>query len=102
MLRLKENVQQDKVIQSAYKNKNNLKRIEWRMVMRLIKVMYYDQGMKKTTVAMKCNMSYDRCVCYIGWMEMMDLIKREFHDGFELLSLDTKGREIYQKQLDLE
>ena len=58
-------------------NKKELQRIDWRIVRRLVTSLYYNSRMKKTHIATKCNLGYDKCRLYLDWMEMMDLIKRE-------------------------
>ncbi len=37
-------------------------------------------------------MGYDKCVLYLDWLEMMDLIQRENdEDGFEVIFLSERG-----------
>jgi len=48
---------------------------------------------------MQGNMSYDKCVRYLDWMETLDLIKREIDDdGHMLISLSDRGRELFHKK----
>ena len=80
--------------------KKELKRIDWDIVKRLMISLYYDNKMKRTNIAMKCKLSYGNCLLYLNWLEIMDLIKREIdQDGFELISLTEKGRDLYTRQL---
>lgn len=80
-------------------NKRELKRISWNIVKKLLKLLYYNGRMKKTHIATKCNLSYDKCRLYLDWMDMMDLIKRETDGGgFEIISLNEKGSDIYTKK----
>lgn len=75
-----------------------LRKIDWHIVKRLVVFLYYNNNMKRTTLATMCNMGYDKCVLYLDWMKNMDLIRREENqDGYELISLNEKGIEIYEK-----
>src|SRR2546427_2880102 len=79
-------------------HKKELKRIDWNIVKRLVILLYYDNKAKKTNIAMKCRLSYDNCLLYLNWLEIMDLIKKETNrDGFELISLTDKGIDLYAK-----
>ncbi|TLX71396.1 MAG: hypothetical protein E6L05_03685 [Thaumarchaeota archaeon] len=81
--------------------KRRLKRIDWKIVRRVIAFLYYDSGIKKTNMAMKCSMSYDRCVLYLDWLNAIGLIKKELdEDGFELISLSDKGIEFYKRNFE--
>ena len=79
-------------------HKKELKRIDWNIVKRLVILLYYDSKVKRTNIAMKCKLSYDNCLLYLNWLEMMGLIKKETdRDGFELISLTDKGIDLYAK-----
>lgn len=81
--------------------KKELKRIDWDIVKRLVCLMYYENGMKRTNIAMKCKLSYGNCLLYLNWLEIMDLIKRETDgEGFEMVSLSEKGKDLYSRQLE--
>src|SRR5574337_707567 len=80
--------------------KKELKRIDWDIVKRLIMLLYYESKMKRTNIAMKCKLSYGNCLLYLNWLEIMDLIKKETDtEGFELISLAEKGKDLYTRQL---
>jgi len=80
-------------------NKKTLKRIDWTIVGRIITSLHRDSKMKRTHVAMKCNLAYDKCILYLNWMKLMGLIKSEMDlEGFETISLEEKGYEIFQNQ----
>jgi len=77
-------------------NKKELKRIDWRIVGRIMTALHYENKMKRTSLAMKCNLAYDKCVLYLNWMELLGLIKYEIDiDGFEVISLEEKGNKIF-------
>lgn len=79
-------------------HKKELKRINWDIAKRLVILLYYDSKVKRTNIAMKCKLSYDNCLLYLNWLEMMDLIKKEIdRDGFELISLTNSGVNLYSK-----
>ena len=76
-----------------------LKRIEWGIVERLVRLLYFNRKIKRTKIAMHCNMSYDKCVLYLDWMEMMDVIEKETDkEGYTLIKLREKGIELYNKK----
>ena len=79
------------------KNGKELRKIDWHIVKRLVVFLYYDGKTKRTNIATRCNLGYDKCIRYLDWMKKMDLISNE-HDkeGFELVSLNEKGMEIYK------
>ena len=81
-------------------SKKELKRIDWNIVKRLVIFLHYNK-MKKTNIAMQCSMSYDKCVLYLNWLEMMDLIKKETDpNGFEVICLNDKGNELYERKFN--
>ena len=82
-------------------NKKQPKRIDLHVVKRLIKLLYYNARIKKTKIATKCNLGYDKCVLYLNWLEMMDLIDRETDaDGFETIVLSERGNDFYKRNLN--
>ncbi len=47
---------------------------------------------------MKSGLGYDKCMLYLNWMEMMELIVRENDDnGFQLVKLSQRGKNLYNK-----
>lgn len=55
--------------------------------------------MKKTHIAMKSALGYDKCMLYLAWMDMMDLIRREKdEEGFQVISLSDRGINLYRTQ----
>ena len=79
-------------------NLKELKRIEWRIVKRIITILHNNNKMKKSHIATIGNLAYDNCLKYLGWMEMMELVKRETHEGFEVILLTEKARTLYDKK----
>ena len=79
--------------------KRELKRIDWSIVQRIITLLHDENQIKKTNLAMKCSLGYDKCILYLEWMNMMSLINRTVDtNGYELISLQDKGRELFQKR----
>src|SRR5437667_11638498 len=78
-------------------SRNELTRINWKIVRRIVTFLHYNNRMKKTNIAMRCAMSYDRFVRYLNWMKSIDLIKKELEGSHvELISLSDKGINLYQ------
>ena len=83
------------------RNKKELKRIDWGIVRRLVISLYYNNGMKKTRIATKCNLGYDKCRLYLDWMEMMELIKRGTDENeFEVIILTDKGKSLHNSKFN--
>ncbi len=79
--------------------KKELKRIEWSIVRRVIVLLQRNPRMKRTHIAMKSGLGYDKCVLYLAWMEMLGLIGREKdEEGFEVISLSDRGMNLYRTQ----
>jgi predicted transcriptional regulator len=87
-----------KSLSSTAQNKNELKRIDWHVVKRLIASLHHHGSLKKTQIATMCNMSYDKCRRYLDWLEIMELIKKEIDDRFEMIILTEKGRALYSRK----
>lgn len=79
------------------KTGKELRKIDWHVVKRVVVFLYYNSKTKKTNLATRCNLGYDKCIRYLDWMENMDLIRKEHKEGAELISLNDKGMEIYEK-----
>lgn len=81
------------------KIKNEIQRIDWKIIERLVRLLYYHSKLKKTHISTKCNLSYDKCCRYLDWMEIMDLIKKEDNEeGFEIVLLTERGSTLYNKK----
>lgn len=77
-----------------------LVRINWKIIKRISISLYYNNDMKKTTISLKCNLSYDKCILYLNWMKMLDLIEKKIdEDGFEQVILSNRGKVLYEKNL---
>ena len=78
-----------------------LTRINWKIITRLVTFLYYNARMKRTVIATRCNLSYDKCVRYLNWLEMMEVIERLIDvDGFETIVLSQRGYDLYKRKLN--
>ncbi|HJW19485.1 MAG TPA: winged helix-turn-helix domain-containing protein [Candidatus Nitrosotalea sp.] len=83
----------------VYKIKNEIQRIDWKIIERLVRILYFHSKLKKTHISTKCNLSYDKCCRYLDWMEVMDLIMKEKNEeGFEIVTLTERGSVLYNKK----
>lgn len=74
-----------------------LRRIDIEVVKRIIVILFEDGRQRKTKIALKSHVSYDKCLRYLNWLELMNLIKKEKDDGFEYINLTHSGIELYRK-----
>lgn len=73
-------------------------RIGWKTVLRIIEFLYHNSKSKKTHISLKCNLGYKKCILYLNWLEMMDLIKKDVDtDGSYLIILSDRGIKLVQK-----
>ena len=82
-------------------NKRDLRRIDWNIVKKIMITLSRDSNMKKTNIAMFCGLSYDNCVSYLKWLELLGLIKTEIDkNGFELFGLNSRGMYLCKKEFE--
>lgn len=73
-------------------------RIEWKTVLRILGFLYHNSKSKKTHISMTCNLGYKRCIQYLNWLELMDLIKiDDDKNGSHLISMNERGTELVIK-----
>ncbi len=74
------------------------RRLEWKTVLRILGFLHHNSKSRKTRISMTCNLGYKRCVQYLNWLEMMDLIKKDSDkDGSHLISMSERGIELVLK-----
>jgi predicted transcriptional regulator len=74
------------------------RRIDTEVVKRIITILHDDGMERKTKMSLKSHLSYDKCLLYLEWLELMGLIRKENDaNNFELISLTGKGNELYLK-----
>lgn len=73
-------------------------RIEWKTVLRILGFLHHNSKSKKTHISMTCNLGYKRCVQYLNWLKLMDLIKIDTDmDGSYFISMNDRGTELVLK-----
>lgn len=81
-------------------SRKDIRRIDWNIVIRIMSILYNDNEMKKSHIATKGRLGYDKCHRYLNWMEMIDLIKKKKNeDGFETIFLSDRGLSLYSDEL---
>jgi predicted transcriptional regulator len=89
-----------KVVASRLGTKG-LTRIDWKIITRLVTFLHYNARMKRTLIATRCNLSYDNCIRYLNWLEMMELIEKQIDvDGYQTIVLSQRGHSLYKRQLN--
>ena len=80
--------------------KKEIRRIDWNIVVRIMYILHRNYEMKKSHIANKGRLGYDKCRLYLDWMEMIDLVQRKQNeDGFETIVLSDKGRTLYNEKI---
>jgi predicted transcriptional regulator len=78
------------------KMRRSPRRIDTEVVKRIITILHDDGMERKTKISLKAHLSYDKCLLYLEWLELMGLIRKESDaNDFELISLTGKGNELY-------
>jgi predicted transcriptional regulator len=81
-------------------SKKKLKRIDWKIIKKLLNILYNEGKLKKTVLARKSNMGYNNCILYVDWLHMLDFIRRDVDDErFEIISLSELGRSFCKRKL---
>ena len=68
-------------------NKKELQRIDWNVVKRIMMKLYNAGKVTKTNLATKCNISYDKLILYLNWLEIMDMVNRSMDQDNKLESI---------------
>ena len=72
------------------------RRIDTEVVKRIITILHDDGTERRTKISLKAHLSYDKCLLYLEWLELMGLIRKEKDaNNFELINLTGKGNELY-------
>lgn len=84
------------------KSRKTPRRIDTEVVKRIITILHNDGMERKTKISLKAHLSYDKCLLYLEWLELMGLIRKENDvSNFELINLTEKGNELYLKYSEL-
>jgi predicted transcriptional regulator len=96
-----ENLKFSSKLRQGKDKKRDLKRIEWNTVKKIIISLDENGRMKKSHIATMCNMGYDKCLLYLNWLELMDLIRRDINEeGLNEIILTEKGKLLHSKKFD--
>ncbi len=81
------------------KSKKKLWRINWHAVEKIVVSLHEYGMMKRTTIATRCGLRYDRCRMHLEWCESLKLVRLKVDDdGSELFDLTERGVELYHEQ----
>lgn len=77
-----------------------LTRIDPNRVERIILSLYESGREKRTTISRNANMSYDKCIKYLKYLEQINFVKKEVneHDAV-VYSLEIEGINICKSML---
>lgn len=80
------------------KPRATIRRIDVEIVKRIVIALHDGGKERKTKIALKAQISYDKCFKYLEWLELMGLIRKESDDhGLEFVYLTEKGFDLYSK-----
>lgn len=92
----------EKLDQRKNSSKKEIQRINWNIVVRIMHILHRNYEIKKSHIATKGRLGYDKCRLYLEWMEMMDLIeKKKNNDGFETIILSDRGLSLYNNKIKI-
>ena len=78
-----------------------LVRINWNIVRKIVAILHHEIKLKKSHIATKGKMGYDKCRRYLQWMEMMDLVRKDVdEDGFEMVLLTDRAMILYKEKFE--
>lgn len=78
--------------------KNKIKRVDLDILERILTTLYNLGFAKRTIISRNSNMSYDKCVKYLDYLESSGFAKQEKDEnGFVVYSLTTVGIEMAKK-----
>ena len=75
----------------------SLKKIDWKITSKIIITLYYSNGIKRTNLATKCNLSYDRFTRYLEWMMLVEFVTITITSEGRFVILTEFGKRLYQK-----
>lgn len=79
--------------------KRRLKRVEWDIVKRIVILLHDNNRLKRTNLATKSGLAYDKCALYLDWMNVLSITNIEIDEtGFQLVSLSEKGNALYERE----
>ena len=80
--------------------KKKIKRVDLDILERIFITMYDLGNAKRTIISRNANMSYDKCVKYLEYLESSGFAKQEKDEnGYVLFSLTSNGIDMVKKKL---
>ena len=80
--------------------KNKIKRIDLNILERVLITLYDLGNAKRTIISRNANMSYDKCIKYLDYLESSGFAKQtKDENGFTIFSLTVVGIEMAKKKL---
>ena len=82
---------------------NKIKRVDLNILERVLITLYDLGNAKRTIISRNSNMSYDKCVRYLDYLESSGFAKQEIDEnGFTIFSLTSVGIDLAKKNLNVE
>ena len=82
---------------------NKIKRVDLNIFERVLITLYDLGNAKRTIISRNSNMSYDKCVRYLDYLESSGFAKQEIDEnGFTIFSLTSVGIDLAKKNLNVE
>ncbi len=80
--------------------KKKIKRVDLDILERVVDTLYDLGSAKRTVISRNANMSYDKCIKYLDYLESSGFAKQEIDEnGFTIFSLTSIGIEMAKKKL---
>lgn len=80
--------------------KNKIKRVDLDILERVLLTLYDLGSAKRTIISRNANMSYDKCVRYLDYLESSGFVKHEKDKtNFQIYSLTSVGIDMAKKKL---
>lgn len=82
------------------RSKNPIKRVDVELLGKIIVTIYEHGPTKKSSVARKCNMSYDNCIKYLDFLDLIGFTKTKINDeDLETVILTEHGVQFCKSKL---
>ncbi|WP_299291811.1 winged helix-turn-helix domain-containing protein [Nitrosopumilus sp.] len=80
--------------------KNKIKRVDLDILERVLITLYELGFAKRTIISRNANMSYDKCMRYLDYLEASGFVKHEKDENnFQIYSLTSVGIDMAKKKL---
>ena len=78
--------------------RKDLVRIHWPTIRKIIGMLYMQGAMRRTAIAMRCTIPYERVRMHLEWCESMKLTITRDVEGHGMITLTDRGHELYREQ----